>query len=70
VETLLNVLCDLALLGSIALLLWGMVLCAMLEWGERNREPRGKRLTPLEEAARKTAGTTRGSEAWRRGQAA
>jgi hypothetical protein len=70
VETLLNVLCDLALLGSIGLLLWGMVLCVMLEWGERSRERPGKHFPPFEEAARKTAGATRGSEAWRRGQAA
>ncbi len=37
-EVLLNILGDLARLGSIALLLWGMVLCAMLGLDEESRE--------------------------------
>jgi hypothetical protein len=61
---------DLALLGSIGLLLWGMVLCAMLEWGEGSRQRPGKRFPPFEETARETAGATQGSEAGRRRQAA
>jgi uncharacterized membrane protein len=40
VESLLHILGDLAVLGSIALLLWGVVLCAMLELGETRRERR------------------------------
>jgi hypothetical protein len=34
VEVLLNILVELGFLGSIALLLWGMVLCAMLRFGD------------------------------------
>lgn len=33
-ELLLSILADLARLGSVALLLWGMVLCAMYSLGE------------------------------------
>jgi hypothetical protein len=44
VEVLLDILADLAFLGSIALPLWGMVLCAMLRFGEDVGErPAGQR---------------------------
>lgn len=43
-EALLQILGDLAVLSSIALVLWGMVLCAMLGFGEGSHErPAGQR---------------------------
>jgi hypothetical protein len=48
VEVLLNILVELGFLGSIALLVWGMVLCAMLRFGDgshrRLARPRDREL--------------------------
>jgi hypothetical protein len=48
VEVLLSILVELGVLGSIALLLWGMVLCAMLRFGDgshrRLAQPRDREL--------------------------
>ena len=45
-EVLLNILVELGFFGSIALLLWGMVLCAMLRFGDgkhrRRAQPRDR----------------------------
>ena len=47
-EVLLNILVELGFLGSIALLVWGMVLCAMLRFGDgshrRRARPRDREL--------------------------
>ena len=54
-EAFLIILGDLAVVGSIALLLWGMALCAMVGSGQGSRElPAGERLPadPLGASAR------------------
>jgi hypothetical protein len=63
VEVLLNVVSDLAVLGSIALLVWGMVLCSMLALGEgRHARVAGEHFRPFENPAHEIACANDGAE--------